>query len=75
MGIYVLILILSVCALVIGTITARHFEKKEFNEGCCTECNSKLRRFDQTDLGNRGYVCDQCGNRVWVSYNVDKDFE
>lgn len=53
----------------------RHLEKRNFNNGICTNCNSKFRRFDTDSQGGRGYICDKCGNTVWVSYKVDKSFE
>lgn len=60
--------------LVIGTIWAITQEKKSFNNGLCISCHEPLRLFDLDSQGGRGYVCTKCRRKVWVSYNVDRDY-
>ena len=57
-----------------GMLWARGWEKKEWNGGFCTECpGSKVVYFDSTSQGCRGYRCDECQRRIWISYpGVDK---
>lgn len=74
MEIYLSIGVLVICFAVVTSIVARHFEKKRFNKGYCHNCKSKLSLFDTTFFGDRGYICNECGKVVWISYNVDKDF-
>ncbi len=70
-----LALILFILAIPFIIFYARHHEKVDFNNGYCKHCNSRLRRFDVDSQGGRGYVCDDCGYHVWVSYKVDKNFK
>lgn len=65
---------LIIIILIVGMMIARHFEKKEFNNGYCTVCNKRLRNFDTDSQGGRGYCCPKCGRTIWVSYPVDKNF-
>lgn len=59
--------------IVCGMVWARGREKKEWNGGICTECpGSKVVYFDSTSQGCRGYRCDECQRRFWISYGVDK---
>ena len=48
-------------------------DKREFNNGVCT-CGGTLEYFDTNSQGGRGYHCSKCGRYVWVTYNVDKDY-
>lgn len=64
---------ISVCIAlpVIGIL----IENKGFNGGVCPRCGKKLRLFDCTPLGARGYTCDRCQYKSWVSYfTVDRKF-
>ena len=52
-----------------------HIERKGFNGGICSRCGKELRLFDHDSQGGRGYTCDGCGHKVWVSYfTVDRKF-
>ena len=56
-----------------GMALTRGYEKKEWNGGICTACpGSKMVYFDTTSQGCRGYRCDECHRRIWISYGVDK---
>ena len=59
--------------MLFGILWARGHEKKEWNGGTCTVCpNSPMVWFDNTSQGCRGYRCDECQRRIWISYGVDK---
>lgn len=60
--------------LIFGWAYAFYTEKRDFNDGICRKCGSKLRHFDNDSSGARGYTCDKCNNKVWVSYSFDKNF-
>lgn len=52
---------------------ARSHEKKEWNGGICTACpGSPMVHFDNTSQGCRGYRCDNCLRRIWISFGVDR---
>jgi len=47
----------------------RSREATAYNGGICTECpGSPMHSFDADDSGWRGYRCDTCYRRIWVSY-------
>ena len=47
-------------------------EKEDWNNGVCPWCGHNWRYFDTDSQGGRGYICDNCGRDIWISYNVDK---
>lgn len=63
-----------IALLIFGCAYAYYIEKRDFNNGICRKCGSKLRHFDNDSSGARGYTCDKCYNKVWVSYSIDKNF-
>lgn len=69
------ILVGSICIALILTIAIfiRTKEKKEFNNGVCNECSSKLDLL-YSGLWMRGYICHNCCRTVWVSFNIDKEY-
>lgn len=67
---YIAIIVLGL--MITGGFIARHFEKKNFNNGVCLECGGTFKHFDTDSGGGRGYSCMECHNTVWVSYNVDR---
>ena len=72
-----LIILFVSCALLIFLITriGVFLEKKSFNNGRCICCGNTLRLFDYDSQGGRGYTCDCCKYKTWVSYPcVDKRF-
>ena len=68
----IIICISVVCIMIVLVMRARHNEKKEYNNGICPKCGGKFELFDYDSQGGRGYCCDKCGHKTWVSYNVDK---
>lgn len=72
------LLIFFISLILLGILLSRigiHIEKNSFNNGKCIICGRKLRLFDTTYMGDRGYICDHCGWNTWVSYRcVDKKF-
>lgn len=73
MNIYVNTIAVGVSIFILIGLIARHFEKKEWNNGICETCNTKWKRFDTASDGSRGYFCS-CGkyHSCWISYNIDK---
>ena len=70
-----ILIIAGFIAAIFAAITyfAGSREKRHYNNGYCVLCGHKLRLFDTTSNGDRGYICDNCNHHVWVSYNwVDK---
>jgi tRNA(Ile2) C34 agmatinyltransferase TiaS len=67
------IMIISVIPIMV--LLAIHFEKKDFNNGFCPHCKSKLYFFHCDNQGRRGYKCEKCRCHIWISYStVDKDY-
>lgn len=65
-----LLIVLLICPI------GMFLERRDFNNGICVNCGSKLIHFDNDSQGGRGYCCDNCGYSTWVSYNsVDKKFD
>ena len=54
-----------------GAFIARHYEKRDWNNGFCRKTGQPWKSFDMDSQGGRGYTDGQ-GNYTWVSYNVDK---
>jgi len=75
-----LIALIFVIILLIGSpIFALHAiksEKKEFNNGICPRCKSRLVHADTDSQGGRLYTCPGCNKySTWVSYGcVDKEY-
>ena len=62
-------LVVGVIAAIMGIV----LESVDFNKGICPHCRTKMEFFDTDSHGGRGYKCQNCGRKVWVSYNlVDK---
>lgn len=56
-----------------GMFWARVREKEDWNGGVCTACpGSRVVHFDTSSQGCRGYRCNECQRRFWISYRVDK---
>lgn len=69
------LLIFWILVGVIGVTAAIRNESKIFNGGKCTNCNGVLRLFDCDSQGGRGYTCDTCKRKVWISYKkIDGDY-
>lgn len=69
--IFVVILLSGVTMSCIGIC----MEKKAFNNAKCVKCGNNLRLFDTDSHGGRGYTCDDCKHKVWVSYHsVDREY-
>ena len=51
-------------------------EKRDFNDGVCKFCGSKLHYFDMDSGGARGYMCENCMKHwCWVSWKkIDKNY-
>lgn len=68
-----IVIILTVCIGVVALAISA--EKKVFNNGKCKCCGKYLELFDYDSMGGRGYVCHDCHNYIWISYNsVDKRY-
>ena len=52
-----------------------YIEPRDFNNGYCKHCGTKLRHFDIDSSSARGYTCDNCGYTTWISYFTDKNFK
>lgn len=46
----------------------------EFNKGKCRHCGGWFEYFDTDSQGGRGYVCEKCGNVIWIGFPVDKRY-
>jgi len=71
------IILLNILGVIVGFLGlmswARNREAAAYNGGFCTECpDSPMIGFDTDSQGGRGYRCDQCHHRIWVSYGVDR---
>lgn len=76
MNILAIILSVFICAIIISClIYAFYTEPRDFNDGICTYCGSKLRHFDTDSGGGRGYCCDNCGRTIWISWFADRNFK
>lgn len=62
-------LIASLVAAGIGIL----IETYNWNGGKCRKCDHNLDFFDIDSSGCRGYSCEHCYHKVWISYKcVDK---
>jgi hypothetical protein len=69
------ILVILLAIIIGGGIWARNHEKKSWNTGKCTVCDSPLYHYDMDSQGGRGYACSVSHMKhpsIWVSYDVDK---
>lgn len=77
----IILAMFSIIAIVIffamGGIT-RSAEKREYNNGMCPKCGSRLVLTDMDSQGGRWYTCshrydktDPCDYDCWISYDVD----
>ena len=61
---------LCACLAVVAGICV---EKRDWNGGYCRFCKEKFSFFSYDSQGGRGYECEKCGHKVWISYNcIDK---
>ena len=73
-------LFLEVCLyvflLAIPTLAlfTRYQDKKEFNNGVCSKCGTRLSPHEIRSDGERTYRCRDCGHTVTIFYNVDKNY-
>lgn len=73
------IFIVAVVAIVViycMSIICSVLERKRWNKGYCPRCGTKWKFFDYDSTGARGYTCDKCNNKLWLSYlnfNNDND--
>ncbi len=55
------------------TFWIRRRDTLAWNDGICTECTgSPMVWFSSCRHRGRGYRCDECQRRIWISYGVDK---
>lgn len=67
-----IISVLLVTVIILGMNIERYKEKKYWNKGVCKKCSGKYECFDCDSANCRGYECNKCGYKIWISYNVDK---
>lgn len=75
---YNLIVLSIICILAVltGFIRGLILEKRNYNNGVCPHCGTKLTNFDMGSSGARGYTCKKCNYTTWVSSNrVDKNYK
>ena len=75
LAIITLILCIGMIIFIIGGgIWCRNSEKKKWNNGYCSACNTRWEHRDTDSQGGRMYVCS-CEQRhsCWISYKVDKN--
>lgn len=72
---FVIVAVITIAVCIALPFIGIHIEKKGFNKGVCPRCGKKLRLFDCDSQGGRGYTCDRCQYKSWVSYfTVDRKF-
>lgn len=50
-------------------------EKRNFNNGICPHCKTKLKYFTTDSQGSRGYICDNCSYHAWIVFPFDKNIK
>lgn len=65
LGIFLLILIS-------GVVWSYCSEKKLWNNGFCYVCGTPWKYFDTNSQGGRGYCCDSCQDKIWISWVFDR---
>ena len=68
----IIIFILFIIFSIICIISVYRRELKNYNNGICKHCGTQLKHFTNDSQGNRGYICDNCENIIFVSYDIDK---
>jgi hypothetical protein len=53
-----------------GAVYIWRVERKIWNGGIC-ECGRRWRHFGTDSQGGRGYRCDDCNKRIWISWPAD----
>jgi tRNA(Ile2) C34 agmatinyltransferase TiaS len=43
-------------------------DKKDYNNGICSNCGDKLYHFDVNSQGEDGYRCRKCDRTIWLSW-------
>ncbi len=72
----VLYVILGISIVLLMVPIGLFLEKRYFNDGICPNCGEKLKYLYEDSQGSRGYHCENCHYRTWVSFNaVDKNFK
>ena len=67
-------LILSVLLLAAGVCGTGYIsDKRKWNNGICKKSGKPWKYFDSDYGGSRGYK-DWAGNYIWISFNLDKDY-
>ena len=60
-------------AVLVAAIIGICIETYNWNKGKCRKCGGDLRFFDYDHTASRGYECEHCYHKVWISYKcVDK---
>lgn len=76
MNIAATLMIIIMCIIVsLLLIYMFYIEPRNFNNGYCKHCGTKLRQFDIDSSSSRGYTCDNCGYTTWIGYFTDKNFK
>ena len=76
MNIVAILMIIIMCIIALSLINYIFYtEPRNFNNGYCKHCGTKLRQFDIDSSSARGYTCDNCGYKTWISYSTDKNFK
>lgn len=70
-----ILLILFLAFSICGCVWCYHREKKDFNNGICPHCGTKLKHFDNDSHGGEGWCCDECGYFTWISWFKGKKEE
>lgn len=65
--------ILLLLLILTGCLIGIYVEKRDYNNGICPKCGTKLTHFDNDSQGGRGYTCRKCGYTTWVSWFADKN--
>ena len=64
----IILLVALVFILILGPFIFRRSEIRQFNDGYCRKCGSKLRHFDNDSQGGEGWCCDNCDSVIWLSW-------
>lgn len=76
MNIVAILMIIIMCIIALLLIIhIFYIEPRDFNNGYCKHCGTKLRHFDNDSSSARGYTCDNCDYTTWISYFADKNFK
>jgi predicted nucleic-acid-binding Zn-ribbon protein len=76
MNIVAILMVIIMCIIILSLpIYIFYIEPRDFNNGYCKHCGTKLRHFDIDSSSARGYTCDNCGYTTWINYFADKNFK